>query len=151
MGSVQKMLHAINNNLFKDYRNPAPKLFNPSVYAINKDSTFFDIGHGTGKVVMHVALEIGCKSKGIEINEVRYDLSQRLKQLLLEQHEATEWGKLVDLQLRNVTRFQKFHVGMDDASHIFCFDKVFSDHLIEKIMTILNNTKFKIFVSSWPH
>ena len=79
MGSVQKMLHAINNRLFEDHRNTCPNHFDPSIYTINKDSTFFDIGHGTGKVVMHVALEIGCKSKGIEINKVRYDLSNRLK------------------------------------------------------------------------
>lgn len=68
MGSVQKMLNLINNSLFKDSKHIAPEIFDPSLYCINQDSTFYDIGHGTGKVVMHVALEIGCKSKGIEIN-----------------------------------------------------------------------------------
>ena len=68
MGSVQKMLNLINTMLFKDPRHPGPEHFDPSIYSINKDSTFYDIGHGTGKVVMHVALEIVCKSKGIEIN-----------------------------------------------------------------------------------
>jgi hypothetical protein len=67
-GSVQKMLSMINNSLFKDSKHIAPEIFDPSLYSISQESTFFDIGHGTGKVVMHVALEIGCKSKGIEIN-----------------------------------------------------------------------------------
>ena len=56
----------------------------------------------------------------------------------------------MDLQHRDATRFHKFMVGMKEASHIFCFDKAFRDELLEKLMQILNNTKFKVFVSSWP-
>jgi hypothetical protein len=80
------MIFTINNSLFQDRRHIGPEFFDPFIYKLTKDSTFYDIGHGTGKVVMHVALEIGCRSKGIEINKVRYDLSMRLKQLLIDNH-----------------------------------------------------------------
>lgn len=50
------MIFTINNNVFNDPRHIGPEIFDSSLYKLNKDSTFLDIGHGTGKVVMHVAL-----------------------------------------------------------------------------------------------
>lgn len=75
---------------------------------LRKDSTFFDIGHGTGKVVMHVALAVGCRSKGIEINKVRFDLSKRLKKLLIDKHSPKGWDELIDLHHKDATSLLKF-------------------------------------------
>lgn len=39
---------------------------------------FGDIGHGFGNVAFQATLNIGCRSVGIEINEQRYQMSERL-------------------------------------------------------------------------
>lgn len=98
MGGVEKMIQLINRGLFKDNKYIGPELFDPSIYRLSKDSRFLDIGHATGKVVMHVALAVGCRSKGIEINKVRYDLSQKLKKLLIDSYDTCGWEERVELQ-----------------------------------------------------
>lgn len=130
MGGVNKMIRLVNHGLFKDSRYVGPELFDSSVYKLSKESKFLDIGHATGKVVMHIALAVGCKSKGIEVNQVRYDLSQRLKNLLIESYNTQGWEELVELQMKNATDFKKYLVGRENATHIYMYDKLFSDELL---------------------
>ena len=148
MGGVEKMIKVINSGLFKDCKYIPPQFFDPSIYMLTNDSKFLDIGHATGKVVMHVALSVGCKSKGIEVNKVRYDLSVRLKNLLIESYETRDWAERVDLQCKNATEPKKYLLGREDASHIYMYDKLFSDELLEKIILTLYNTRFRVLISS---
>ena len=39
---------------------------------------FYDIGHGTGKTVLHAAVDSRCKSIGIEFNDLYYQHSEML-------------------------------------------------------------------------
>ncbi len=53
---------------------------NTANHLLNKDSVFLDIGSGAGKVVMQVALSVGCKSIGVEVLESRVNIANNLKE-----------------------------------------------------------------------
>ena len=44
------------------------------------------MGSGTGMVVLHIALEIGCRSVGIEVSPNRFNLSLEIKDRVLENY-----------------------------------------------------------------
>lgn len=52
-------------------------------YKITADDRFLDIGAGLGKVVLHVAAEVGCASAGIEVVPLRAEAANDLKKTLI--------------------------------------------------------------------
>lgn len=50
---------------------------------LRSDQVFVDLGSGTGNVVLHAALEIGCESWGCEMMEAAYRLADKQKKEFL--------------------------------------------------------------------
>ena len=62
-------------------------------FKLSNQSRFLDIGSGGGKVVMQVALEVGCRAHGIEVLQNRIECSEILKQRLVSEENAPkEWA-----------------------------------------------------------
>ena len=146
---VERMIELINEGLFSDSSFKAPIEFDQSPYRLDTSSLFMDIGAGSGKVVMHVDLRIQCLSIGIEVCEHRVKVSRRFKaRLLIHAGAPLSWSKLVELHHVNALSFSSYQHNGKDVSHIYMFDKVFNDDLLEGIVHRLNNISFQVLVSS---
>ena len=53
-------------------------------FKLSDSSIFIDIGSGTGMVVLHVGVKVGCRSLGVEVSPNRFNLSLELKDSLSE-------------------------------------------------------------------
>lgn len=90
-----------------------------------------------------------CKSAGIEINKSRVELSYHLRALILTKHfDTREWAANLFLYHNDASLLKQYQVDGQDASHIFMFDKVFDEELLTAIIAGLNNTAFRVLVTS---
>lgn len=89
----------------------------------NKDTVFYDLGSGLGKMVLHIGMEYGAKmSTGIEYSKERCDTSIRLKD-----EYAKEFNN-IDFKCGNVLDYD-----LSDASVIYMDNTVFPEHINNKI------------------
>ena len=47
-------------------------LGNAAEYRLDENSVFFDLGSGFGKPCMHMSYKVGCRSYGLEMENVRH-------------------------------------------------------------------------------
>jgi SAM-dependent methyltransferase len=91
---------------------------------LNKTSVFYDIGSGTGKIVLHINNVIGCKSIGIEMSKGRVEKAKEM-QLLVSRGKVQFINKL----------FQECDIS--DATVVYadttCFKPNMLEQLIDKI------------------
>ena len=114
---------------------------------MSNESTFLDIGSGGGKVVLQVALEVGCRAHGIEVLANRIECSETLKQrLILEENAPSELADRATFEMKDATYFDHYMIDGHDASHIFAFSEVFSQENLISMISILNRTNFKMLV-----
>jgi cyclopropane fatty-acyl-phospholipid synthase-like methyltransferase len=59
-------------------------------FKLSESSVFFDIGSGTGMVVLHVGVKVGCRSFGVEVSSNRFKLSLDLKDSLVDSNLISE-------------------------------------------------------------
>lgn len=80
----------------------------------------YDIGSGSGKLAMHIALITGIEVVGIEIDKWRYEYSQHI---------------LNNLQIDGVEFIHEDFNNLDisDADLVICNDTVFTDGLISQL------------------
>lgn len=145
-----------------------------SAWNLSADSTFLDVGSGYGKVVLHTQLVVGCRATmGIECVTSRHliadqalaELSRELaghdevlgaeepgephpcsrsphdtRLALRQAREALSGVRLVD---GDVTHCSVLHF-----SHLYIFDRVFSDVTIAALAAVLARSNFLVMVSS---
>lgn len=80
MGSMTSLFNLMQNiskfikvKISSDEELEESLIYSPEEYNMTKDSLFLDIGSGFGKPVFHSALQVGCKSKGIEVVPARVE------------------------------------------------------------------------------
>ncbi|KAK3241184.1 hypothetical protein CYMTET_49030 [Cymbomonas tetramitiformis] len=113
----------------------------PKEFNLTAASSFVDIGSGYGKVVMHTKLSVGVKSAlGVEYVESRSKIAEQF----LADAAAPKWvlGRLdkdalsgVDFRCEDATRHPTL-----EHSHVYMYDKVFSDTTSSRLAKMLNNS-----------
>ena len=89
----------------------------------NKDTVFYDLGSGLGKMVLHIGMKYGVKkSIGIEYSKERCDTSKKIKEDYAKDFNSITFhcGNVLDQDLSNATV-----VYMDNT--------VFPEHINNKI------------------
>jgi len=124
----------------------------PEVWNLTADSTFIDVGSGYGKVVMHAKLNLGCRcAVGIECVAKRVEISIGALQGL---YGELDRAQLADDLLRGVS-FEAVDACSKQAldySHIYMFDRVFSEWTLAALAPVLQRSSFYIFLSTRkPH
>jgi len=116
---------------------------------LTPESTFLDIGSGYGKVVFHFALAgAAAWARGVEYvpsrAAVANEVLAEVKQWSLECSDPLTAQRLerVELLCGDATKDP-----LISTSHIYIYDKVFSDETIERIAVILNCSPVRVFVS----
>ena len=64
---------------------------------VRKDHIFADFGHGIGNACLQASYTIGCQSKGIELVNARFYVSEALNRSIVK---ATEEMVAIDVRLR---------------------------------------------------
>lgn len=102
------------------------------------NTVFFDIGSGSGRLCLSVSAFFGCKCKGIEYNDNRYNLSSSCKARLQKEKS---------LHLAEVVKKCEFDNGpvnsettsVSNASIVYCFLEGFSPDDLSHVVNVVNN------------
>lgn len=117
---------------------------------LGPSSTFIDVGSGYGKVVLHAKLSVKvAKAVGIEYVPSRARMASDAKRELESGKHAfvtEEARRLLRDGCRLVQGDATKH-GVFDFSHVYMYDKVFSDPTIELLAEQLNRSPYRILVS----
>ncbi len=129
----------------------------PEVWNLTADSTFLDVGSGYGKVVIHAKLSTDCRcAVGIECVAKRVEISIGALQGL---YSELDRAQLADDLLKGVS-FEAADATTKptlDYSHVYMFDRVFSEWTLQAIAKVLQRSSFYIFISTrkpnvwWGH
>ena len=94
-----------------------------SFISFNKDTVFYDLGSGLGKMVVHIGLEYGVKkSVGIELSKERHQAALHLKE---------KYGKKNDkIEFHNISFFE---YDFSDATVIYCDNTAMPSHISKRI------------------
>jgi len=103
------------------------ELINEFKEHLTKKDVFFDLGSGTGKVCVQVALRTPAKAIGIELSPTRYQAAQQIKQELLNKKILTDKNKLQFFE-QNI-----LDADLSNASVIFLCSTCFSEELMQKL------------------
>jgi len=136
-------IHA--SNIFQIQASTPDLSFN-----LSQGSTFVDVGSGYGKVVLHAKLSAKVmRSVGIEYVASRARMAIDAKNKLINGNHAfmteearTMLGDGCELEHKDATTYGAFHF-----SHIYMYDKVFSDATLELLADQLNKSIYKVLVS----
>ena len=114
---------------------------------LSEESSFLDIGSGTGKPNVHIAQKFGVKhSVGIEIEKIRYLLSQNNHKVLLQQ--TLEEGTSINVRncfFLHGDILQATH--LNPFSHIYMFDVGFPTETLHELAIIFNNSISQYLIS----
>jgi hypothetical protein len=115
---------------------------------LDEDATFLDIGSGYGKVVFHAKLNTGCRSAvGVECVRKRVEISNTVLEGLYGELDrarlADDLLKGVSFVAEDACRYEAFRY-----SHIYIFDRVFSEVTTRELAKVLQRSPFYIMVSS---
>lgn len=117
---------------------------------LSPSSTFIDVGSGYGKVVLHAKLSVKvAKAVGIEYVPSRARMASDAKRELESGKHAFVSEEARRL-LRDGCRLEQGDAtkhGVFDFSHVYMYDKVFSDPTIELLAGQLNRSPYRILVS----
>ena len=89
----------------------------------NKDTVFYDLGSGLGKMVLHIGMQCGVKkSIRIEFSQERFNASKKIKDNYAKDFNNIyfKWGNILDCDL-------------SDASVIYMDNTVFPEHINKKM------------------
>ena len=114
------------------------------------NSTFIDIGSGYGKVVMHAKLSAKvAKAVGVEYVASRAAMAISSKNELVYGEHAfmTDDARCAlrvgcDLKHGDATKYGEFKF-----SHVYMYDKVFSDSTLQLLASQLGKSPFKVLIS----
>ena len=118
------------------------------VWNLDADASFLDIGSGYGKVVIHAKLHTGCRSSvGVECVAKRAEISTLALQGL---YGELDRGKLADDLLKGVSFEAIDATTMREYvhSHIYIFDRVFSQVTLTALAKVLQRSPFYVMISS---
>lgn len=99
---------------------------------INEHDVFFDLGSGTGRVVLQFFLEKNIKSVGIEFIEKRYRMAEESLRQLNEKINASKV---------HFINADFFTVKWSDATIVFLCNTCFTEEIMDKIMSRLPSCK----------
>ena len=68
---------------------------------LDRKDIFIDIGHGIGNATLQAAYTRGCESRGIEIMEGRYNVSEIFKKRLEDQRQTLHVERDHDVSLQS--------------------------------------------------
>ena len=105
---------------------------------INKDDVFYDLGSGSGKVVMQVFLEAGVKkSIGVEyFNERHTNAKTALDKMYQLYPELKNTDRQIIYNLGNIK-----DVNLDDATVIFMCSTCYPSELLTIVLDKIKNSK----------
>lgn len=89
--------------------------------------TFFDLGSGVGKICCQVALTTPAHAIGIELSHTRYELAQKVKQLLMDKKVLLDSNKLLFIE-QNI-----LDADLNNATVIFTCSLCFSENLMQAL------------------
>ena len=90
---------------------------------INRDTVFYDLGSGLGKMVLHMGLQCDIKkSIGIELSKERYKISKELK----ENHAPNKNN--IEFYCESFLSYD-----IDDATLIYCDTRMYDDTLTQQL------------------
>jgi len=119
-----------------------------SVWNLNEDASFLDIGSGYGKVIFHAKILTGCRrATGVECVAKRAEISTLALQGLYGELDRTK----LDNDLLSGVRFEfadATEASEFSHSHIYLFDRVFSHYTLEAIAKVLQRSPFYVMISS---
>ena len=122
------------------------------LWNLDGDATFLDIGSGYGKVVFHAKLNTGCRcAVGIECVAKRTEIADQAKQGL---YCELDRQKLSDDLLKGVAFFAEDACSYEslDYSHVYIFDRVFSQVTLAALAKVLQRSSFYVMISTRkPH
>lgn len=103
-------------------------------------STFIDIGSGYGRPTLHAAARSNAKCVGIEYLQYRHQQALEIKQHLLAQygHHSSSESLANVLFLRG--DFTQYVPLIHTASHVYSFNRVFSQASIPQFVSILSTS-----------
>lgn len=84
----------------------------------HKDTVFYDLGSGLGKMVFHVGLVVGAKSTGIEYSKERHSGATKIKEFYIPDYEN------ISFKNDNV-----LNVDISDATVVYMDNTVFPDNI----------------------
>ena len=120
---------------------------------IPNESTFVDIGSGYGKVVFHAKLGAQFSyAVGIEYVESRANLATYIRDELLSENKSllncTDRKKLRSCVMihADATKWKSFNF-----SHIYMYDRVFSENTLISLAAKLNNSSFRVLITYHRH
>jgi len=93
----------------------------------NKDTVFYDLGSGLGKMVLHIGLQYNVKkSVGIELSKERHKGAVETKEKYVKDNDKIEFHNL-----------SFFKYDMSDATVIYCDNTAIADDIGEEIYKII--------------
>lgn len=118
------------------------------LWNLDSDATFLDIGSGYGKVVFHAKLHTGCRAAvGVECVAKRVEISTQVQQGL---YSELDRARLADDLLKGVCFVAEDACQYDlfRYSHIYIFDRVFSEVTTSELAKVLQRSPFYVMISS---
>lgn len=95
---------------------------------LRSDSLFLDLGSGVGNVVLQAALQTGCRSYGIEVQEVAASVA--VEQHIQLQQRCRLWGlRMGEVELENgdITRSARLSQLMGQADVVLINNYIFAE------------------------
>lgn len=114
----------------------ANKIF--PLFNLDEDDVFFDLGCGTGKILVQAALQTPCKRAiGIELMQNRVLEGQKALDRLKERKLATLDGKQIEI-FRGDMFVPPEKARLEDATVIFINNVMFGPQLMLKVLQLFN-------------
>lgn len=117
------------------------------VAALGAMESFLDAGSGYGKVVMHAALATGAgRVKGREVVRGRQRIAERAKAKIQgdDTHlTADQRGRVAKAALEGGDAAKE----AGEFTHVFCYDKVFSERTLERMASSLASGRPRVLAS----
>lgn len=107
---------------------------------IAKESVFYDLGSGTGKVCVQVALATPARAIGVELASSRHEVAEHVRAELIDKKILTDPKKLRFIH-DDIT-----HVAIDDATIIFLCSTCFSEELMRKLAERISQISHPVHV-----
>lgn len=119
----------------------ADKIF--QAMKLKKTSRFLDIGSGHGKVVFHACMQFDCQAHGIEYANFRHVKAVEMMGDMASRDGTFSRLQKASLSCADATTGQAF-----DATHIYIFDKLFTETVCTPLAERLNCSPFEWLAST---
>jgi len=106
------------------------KIFTP---IIDEKDVFVDLGSGRGILLFYMILRYGIKSMGIEIIDIRHNVANKLKDLLLLKKSDQNLIKLINGDF--------FKADLSEGTIFYCDNTMYDEELENKLINYIINQK----------